>query len=242
MQGLQILFKQHSIKDGVRHCSAFDLIDNHSHALASIEELLRKHGFDNLEVLGSGSYAVVLAPNDSSEFVIRISKFPPEPRFTMPYMLQAIGSEIIKGDEQDELSTGYVIEYLKRMEFKSVAADDLSTFLREIGALGYGVNSIAGGAEIGKFTYQDSRTGEHCTVLMASDPSSINPRHLPLGRRPCVAGYPTVKEQYLENLRIAQGDKRLGFLVPCIQQQLANSVETPTQLPNAMQVHSPMRC
>ncbi len=202
-----------------RGCSLFAIAEGeaHSHILPLIAKKMQERGFNDLEILGSGSYALVCGVKDNPDIVLRFIKSGADRRFIMPVMLQAIASEAI-GDNGE-----YTIEYLKRMDM-NVEQPKLGEFLNTVRGLGYGVDSLGGGKEIGKYSYIDNADGIKREVLMASDPSALNPRAMPLGQRPVPPNYPTLKDQYLENKRIALADKRLHFVLPDIEQKITTCV------------------
>jgi hypothetical protein len=114
-----------------------------------ISEFLESKGFQDLEFVGKGSYAAVVAPKDNPNIVLRIFQGDAGSRTPIPYMLQAIGKRDIPlgGSEPDCL-----VEVLKRLDM-DVAPPDIRHFLTEAGKHGSGVGSLGRGAEVGYYDY-----------------------------------------------------------------------------------------
>ncbi|MBY0354224.1 MAG: hypothetical protein K2Q12_00670 [Rickettsiales bacterium] len=190
--------------------------------LDKLNDFFHQNQFHDLEFLGHGSHAVVVAPRDSKEFVIRISPFHCDERKEIPYMLQAIGKPLRVATHHAEGKEwgGYRIEFLKRLDM-NVAKPDMQYFLEQITHQGYGADSLGRGSEIGWYHYVDSQ-GRDRKVLIGADPSALSKRRdssLPLPE-----AHPSLEDQYKENLRIARSEPRLTFLIPDIEHQLRMSV------------------
>lgn len=187
--------------------------------LEHISDLLEAKGFSNLEYLGNGSNAVVLSVHDNPNIVIRIQEFANAIRFKIPYMLQAIGSplHVCGVMENGRLLGGYELEFLKRLDM-NVPQDALRAYIKDVQKLGYKVDSMVRNSEVGYYQYKNAATRGERRVLMAADPSALS-RGTAKGL-PIMSGHPSIKEQLLENLRLAREDSRLGSLIPEIEKQM----------------------
>lgn len=184
----------------------------------AVTRYLNGKGFDDLEYLGSGTFAIVVAPKNNKEFCLRIFPGDSGPRNPMPYMLQSIG----KWDT--DIPVGVMgmpikIEVLKRMDMQ-VAKNELDQFLAEIKKHGSRGASLGRGAEIGHYNFTDN-SGASRKVRMASDPSAIDaPQVDDWGECTREAHHPTLVDQMRENLRIAQADSRISEFVPELEQRM----------------------
>lgn len=185
----------------------------------ALTRCLSGKGFDDLEYLGSGNYATVVAPRNNKEFCLRIFPDDSGPRNPMPYMLQSVG----KWDT--DIPVGVMglptkIEVLKRMDMQ-VARGERDQFLAEVKKHGSRGASLGRGEEIGHYNFTDT-SGAYRKVRMASDPSAIDAPQVGDDWVECTheAHHPTLVDQMRENLRIAQADSRISEFVPELEQRM----------------------
>jgi len=186
--------------------------------LEGIRDYLAQKGFEEVEYLGSGSNAVVVAPKDNDEIVFRVRAFKRDDRANIPYMLQTIGDPIhLCGVAEDgRMLGGYEVEFLKRLDM-SVSDKDLRIFLQQVQGLGYQLHSLAGGEEVGWYRYSPSEQQGVARSLIFADPSG--PSKGSADGLPVMGAHPTLMEQLQENKRLCDADSRLAFLVPALEKQ-----------------------
>lgn len=185
----------------------------------AISEFLESKGIHDVEYLGSGSFATVVAPKDSKEFVLRYFKGDSTPRRPIPYMLQSIGKWDMDIMDAAGKAEEHSVEILKRLNM-NLTSEEMRSFLFEARTHGSMPASLGRGAEIGHYHFTDS-AGKSRKVLMASDPSCID-------APPCGGDYaqcthadhhPSLINQMDENLRIARSDSRIGEFIPSLEQR-----------------------
>ena len=190
--------------------------------LQSISDFLSEKGFKDLKYLGSGSNAVAVAPLDNQNLVIRIRNYYAEHRSKIPHMLQTIGEPVhVCGVLEDgRVLGGYELEFLKRLDM-DVSKEALNGFTSRVSDMGYKVQSMAGGSEVGWYRYKNALTHRECETLMAADPSALSKgtaKDLLIEK-----GHPSLLDQLRENKRICNADDRLGFLLPDIEKQIESA-------------------
>lgn len=209
-------------------CSTMENLCNRERALfkqgqlQTISDFLSTKGFKDLEYLGSGSNAVAVAPLDNKNLVIRIREFGHEHRARIPHMLQTIGepAHVCGVFEDGRMLGGYELEFLKRLDM-DVPKDALNKFTSHVSDLGYKVDSMAGGSEVGWYRYKNAMTNREYETLMAADPSALSKgtaKDLPVAK-----GHPSLLDQLRENKRICTSDDRLSFLLADVEKQIESA-------------------
>ena len=206
--------------------------------LPQLTAYFEKMGFHDLEYLGKGSEAMVIAPKDNPDIVFRICSGRNN-RKVNPYLLQPIGSEILQlGNEC------YTIDTIKRVDiidlnrsspnYSDALLQDYLAFCKEAQEHGNRIGSMGRGREIGYYTYATA-DGTFKTVIMGIDPSCLNAEdstaHAP--------HHPSLVDQARENLRLAKMDSRLAeFMVPLEADIARLTAKEKAQAPGATVVES----
>jgi hypothetical protein len=181
----------------------------------TVSKHLAEMGFDDLEFLGQGSFANVVAPKDNKDIIIRVSKETPRGRAEIPYMLQRIGHHSVDAIEEYDLGERYTIEFAKRLNM-DVKSQNLRNYIDEARNHGCRIGSMGRGREIGYYSYP--KNGTIHKVLMAADPSALSHDFSHDSNSPLfiqAEHHPSLLDQNAENIRLAKADPRLAkFIAP----------------------------